>query len=98
MPLVFLRSPVSARLQNYDIESKSTLISFFDVDAFGAYERSELAVWMASGGICLSVIFSIACISLGIHISLHKNTIGDVVLPPKWSDSNFAPVHKSMQA
>jgi hypothetical protein len=72
----------------------STLASsYVDMDPFDVYERGSIAGSIALRGVCVSIVFSIICISLGIYISLYRHMIDEAVVPPSWRNGPFKAVH-----
>lgn len=69
--------------------------SFLDMDVRRAYNQKEIDIWMTLGAVFLAVLFSIACIAVGIYISLHQGPIGEPALPSVWRTSHFDMVPES---
>lgn len=69
--------------------SYSESLSYLDMDPFDVYNRNEMSGWLAIGGLCLSIIFSIACLCCGIYINFYRHTINEVVLSPAWRNAPF---------
>jgi hypothetical protein len=71
-------------------ESASTIASsYLDMDSFDMYQRDAWSGLVALGGVCVSVVFSVICISFGIYFALRKHTIYEVALPPSWRNASF---------
>ncbi|KAF7984878.1 hypothetical protein HWV62_10863 [Athelia sp. TMB] len=65
------------------------LDSFLDMDESNREYCSRMQGHLAIAGVGISVVFSIACMIVGVLICRHTGRIDDVVLPPGWSHGTF---------
>jgi hypothetical protein len=71
----------------------TTCWSYLDMDPFDVYQRDARLGLVGIGGVCVSVLFSIICISAGIYLTLYRGGIIDVAFPPSARNTSVHPAH-----